>query len=118
MFISDLLGCLPLDKASNTFLKILTDLLALLRVNCLERCLPNSCIFKFLDILSNSRLDGIPLKSEKVISHFSAITLSLLSSSFIEWQKTTSENILLLKIVFITALPKPLLSISHFDISN
>ena len=83
-FISALQGCSPLDKASNTFVKILTDLLALLRVNCLGRCLPNSCIFKFLDIKSNSILVGVPIKREKVISHFSAITLSLLSSSSIE----------------------------------
>ena len=82
---------MPLLKLSTTWLKTLTDLLALDSVNSLNESLPNSCLGTSFKSLFISSFVGTPSCSVNAASHFVAITLSDLSSSFNLFAKQTNE---------------------------
>ena len=74
-----------------TWLKTLTDLLALERVNSLYESLPNSCLGTSFFKRSISCFVGTPSKRVKAASHLVAITLSDLSFSSNSLAKQINE---------------------------
>ena len=82
---------MPSLKHSTTWLKTLTDLLALESVNSLYESRPNSCLGTSFCNLSMSCFKGTPSKSVKAASHLVAITLSDLSFSSNSFAKQIKE---------------------------